>query len=104
MALTLEVNGKQYLFPEPKVTTYLIEGIMVKFVDESAIYCDNVTGGCLDTCVWWRNSQIGSLVGDREGVYTREDYINYCCSMWLGRVESKISAADYYGSYIKEND
>lgn len=107
MTLALEVNGKQYLFPEPEVSSYDEGGIRVDFLDGSAIYCDDVTGGGRDTCVWWRGARGGSLVGGKEGVYTRKDYIDYCCNTWLNRVECRINTADYYSTYIikdKQND
>jgi hypothetical protein len=101
--LTLEFNGDIYLFKAPSVRPYNVEGIAVSFCDGKTIYCDDVTFGGGDTCVWWRGAQTGSMVGLKEGVSTKEDYIDYCCKVWLNMVEVKLENVEFYSKHKETN-
>lgn len=97
--LTLEFNNETYSFSPPVVRSYLEDGISVSFVDGKTIYCDDVSGEGGDTCVWWSGSRGGPLVGPQEKVYTKQDYIDYCCELWLNMVENKLERAEFYRAY-----
>jgi hypothetical protein len=99
-------NGTVYEFPEPTVTPYFDDGILVSFCDGSQLKCDDVTGYGGDTCVSWGSDTHGHMVGSQEGVFTKDDYITYCKNLWKHRVETKLDNAartiDFFGGYKKD--
>lgn len=87
----LHTNQKRYTFDEPQVIEYNVEGIQVLFCDGRSIFCDSVEGG--DTTIWWGADKYAEMVGPKEKVYSKEDYIDYCKKKWLHSVENKMEAA-----------
>ena len=105
--MKISINGVAYDLPKPTVSKYNVEGIRLDFVDGLSLYCDNVSGFGGDTCVWWGSDRYGSMVGPKEGVFTKGDYITHCENLWKYTVECRIEKAkettDFFSKY-KEND
>ena len=106
MKLTFE--GNTYEFEPPKVTEDTYGGIKLYFCDGRSLNCDCVGHGDFggDTCVHWSGDQHGQMVGLREKVYTKQDYIDYCCKLWLstveGRLEKSKETLKFFDTYKKE--